>query len=307
MKILITGGAGFIGSNLADRLIKEGHEVVVVDRLCAGNKKNLNSNAGFFKCDVSDPKISNIFSQVRPEIVYHIAGPINLRRKIDDPILNNSLDILGGIKMVLDCCRNEFVKKIIFTSSGGAVYGGAKIVPTPENYPAHPFSLYGLACLILEKFIEEYCKHYDLEFIILRLSNVYGPRQWGSGVIPSFIVALMDNRSPIICGSGRETRDYIFIDDVVEALLLSAKNDKGGTFNVGSGREVSVNQVFEIISKILNKKINPEYISSRDTEISRNALDCDKIKRDLSWEPRVSFFHGCEKTVRHYINRQAKQ
>ena len=297
MKILVTGGAGFIGSNLVDKLIKKGHKVIVVDKLYTGSQKNLNHKAKLFKFDTQNQKVFNVFKKEKPDIVYYLSGPINLRRKIDDPLFEKSLDILGSFKKILECSYISKVKKFVFISSGGAMYSETKIIPTPENYPVSPISIYGLANLLLEKFLEEYSKIYNLNFIILRLSNVYGPRQWKSGIIPSLINSLLENKPPIIDGDGKQTRDFIYIDDVVGAMIVGAKSKKKEIFNVGSGQEVSINELYKKIAKILNKKIKPKYLLSREVGLRRSALDFSKIKKALHWKPKYSLEEGLRKTT----------
>jgi len=301
MKCLITGGNGFIGSHLADELIEKGHQVIVIDSFFSGKKQNLNSKIKLFRLDICNPKIFNVFKKEKPDIVYHLAGPINLRRKINDPLFDKGLSTIGGAKRILDYSHILNVKKFIFISSGGAIYSGARVIPTPEDYPAHPTSFYGLANLILERLLEEYYKMYKLNSIILRLSNIYGPRQWGSGVIPSFIKQILRNESPVINNNGKQTRDFVYIDDVVRALLISAKTKKTGIFNVGSGREVSLNELLKEITEILNMKIKPIY-SFTEEETQRSALDCSKIKKELNWEPRVNLEEGLKMTINYFKN-----
>lgn len=298
MRCLITGGAGFVGSHLADELIKKGHRVIVIDSFFGGKKQNLNPKVKLFKFDICNLKVFDVFKKERPDIVYHLAGPINLRRKINDPLFNKGFSVLDGSKRILDYSYILNIKKFIFVSSGGAIYSGARIVPTPEDYPAHPSSLYGLANLILERLLKEYYKMYKLNLIILRLSNIYGPRQWEKGVIPSFIKQILRNKSPIISGDGKQTRDFIYIDDVVRALLIAAKTKKTGIFNVGSGREISINELFKEITEILNIKIKPSYhFTEEKEETQRSVLNCSKIKKELDWEPRVDLKKGLERTI----------
>ena len=302
-KILVTGGAGFIGSHLVDRLIKKGHQVVVVDKLYTGKKKNLNPKAKFYQFDIQNRKVFNIFKREKPDIVYYLSGPINLRRKIDDPLFEKSLNILGSFKKILDYSHSLEIKKFVFISSGGAIYEEANIIPTSENYPASPTSIYGLANLIMEKFLEEYSKAHHLNFIILRLSNVYGPRQWKSGIIPSFITSLLKNKSSIIYGNGKQTRDFIYIDDAVEAMIVAAKIKEKEIFNVGSGREVSINQLYKKIAKILDKKIELKYFLSQDAGIKRSALDFSKIKKNLGWQPKYDLERGLKETIKWFARQ----
>ena len=301
-KYLIIGGAGFIGSYLVDSLIEQGNQVVVIDSLLTGKEENLNSKAKFLKIDVSSPEILDVFETEKPDIVYYLAGPINLRREMNDPLFNKGLDIFNGFKKALDYSRTFKVKKVVFVSSGGAVYSRANIIPTTEKDLTCPGSLYGLANLVLEKILDEYYKVYELNFIILRLSNVYGPRQWESGAVPSFIKQISKNQSLVISGDGTQTRDFIYIDDVVSALLIAGRTEKTGVFNVGSGQEISLNQLAKEITRILNRKIKRSYGFSKEV-IQRSILDCSKIKEELNWEPKISLEQGLKKTIDWYNSR----
>jgi UDP-glucose 4-epimerase len=298
--ILVTGGAGFIGSHLVDRLIKKGHKVIIVDKLYSGRKKNFDPQAKFFRFDVQNTKIFNIFKKEKPDIVYYLSGPINLRRRIDDPLFEKNLDILKGLKRFLDWSYISKVKKFVFVSSGGAIYSEAKIIPTSENHPVSTSSIYGLANLILEKLLEEYSKIYNLNFTILRLSNVYGSRQWKEGIIPSFIISLLKNEPPIINGNGKQTRDFIYIDDVIEAMLIVGIGKEVGIFNVGSGQEITIDKLYKKIAGILKKKIEPKYSFSQNIGAKRNALNCLKIKKIFNWKPKYSLDEGLKKTIKWF-------
>jgi len=303
MKILVTGGAGFIGSHLVNSLVKKGHKVVVLDNLSTGKKNFLSGETKIYRLSLSSPKIFEVFKKERPRVVYYLAGPINLRRKIDNPLFGASLNFFNNFKRILDCSRLFKTKKFIFISSGGALYSGARVIPTPEDYPVCPGSLYGLANLILEKFLEEYYKNYGLNFIILRFSNIYGPRQWEQGVIPSFIISILKNKSLIINGDGKQTRDFIYIDDAVRALLIAAKTRKIGIFNVGSGRETNLNELFKKITEILNIQIKPNYCPAVEKGVQRSALDFSKIKKELSWQPNYSLDKGLKETINWFRNK----
>ncbi len=274
-KYLITGGTGFIGSYLVDSLIEQGHQVIVVDSLLTSGKENLNSKAKFFKMDVCDPKIFDIFKTEKPNIVYHLAGPIDLRREINDPLFIKSQNVLERIKIICRCCSLASVKKIVFFSSGGAIYSGVK-------------TIYCLANLMIEKYIELY----GLDYVILRLSNVYGPRQWKKGIIPQIII----NKEPKIKGDGTQIRDFIYIDDVIEAAILTI--DKNGIYNVGAGEEHSINEIIDMVRKISNSEIKPIYEGVE--KVKRSVLNIEKIKKELNWKPKVSLEQGLKKTIDWY-------
>lgn len=297
LRILITGGAGFIGSHLYESLTKNKNKVIIIDSFI-NRKRTSFPRAKLYAVDIISPYMKRIFKQERPDLVFHLAGPINLRKKITDPLFSTGLKTIDGFKKILDYSYHYQVKKIIFASSGGAIYENAKIIPTPESYPAHPMSLYGLANLFLEKLLKEYAEAYKLNFSILRLSNVYGPRQWRAGVIPSFIISILENKPLMITGDGTQTRDFIYIDDVVKAFILAANSKKNGVFNVGSSEETSIQKLIQKITEILDVKIKLKYISPKNIEeTKRSALDISKIKEELNWEPRYSLEEGLKKTI----------
>lgn len=298
MKIIITGGAGFIGSHLTNRLIKDGHRVVVIDNLAAGQKKNLDPQATFYCLNVNSPKINNLFKREKPEVVFHLAAQINLRRSIENPIYDAKNNILGSLN-ILEAARKNGVKKIIFPSTAG-IYNQNPKIPTLENYPILAISPYTLAKLTIEKYLEVYRLNFGLNYTILRFSNVYGPRQnphVEAGVISIFIEKLLKSQPPTIYGQGEQTRDYLYVDDAVEAFVLAMKNKKSGLYNAGTAREISVKRLFDKISSTTKIKIKPLYQKSIKGEVMRSALDYKKIKKDLNWHPKISLEKGLEKTI----------
>jgi len=294
--ILITGAAGFLGSHLAEKLAEE-NRVIAVD-IANNLPQDIKESLKFYEVDIADPDIiAEVFRKERPQTVYHLAGPISLRREIDDPLFKKSLNILGNLSTILNCCTKYEAEKIIFFSSGGAIYEEARTIPTPENYPAHPASLYGLANLIIERYIKSYQQKYGLNFTILRFGNVYGPRQWENGIIPSIIIKVLKGESPVIYGKGNQTRDFIFVDDAITAALLAIKDNKNQIYNVGSGKEININEIFNKITKILHKKIEPVYNPSKIDEVERSCLDSTKIKKELEWKPKINIDQGLKKTI----------
>ena len=294
--ILITGAAGFLGSHLAKKLAEE-NRVIAVD-IANNLPQDIKESLKFYEVDIADPDIiAEVFRKERPQTVYHLAGPISLRREIDDPLFKKSLNILGNLSTILNCCTKYEAEKIIFFSSGGAIYEEARTIPTPENYPAHPASLYGLANLIIERYIKSYQQKYGLSFTFLRFGNVYGPRQWENGIIPSIIIKVLKGESPVIYGKGNQTRDFIFVDDAITAALLAIKDNKNQIYNVGSGKEININEIFNKITKILHKKIEPVYNPSKIDEVERSCLDSTKIKKELEWKPKINIDQGLKKTI----------
>jgi len=299
MKILITGGAGFIGSHLVDALIQERHRVIVIDNLSTGLKQNLNPKVKFYKIDICSRQIKSIFKKEKPKVVFHLAAQIDVRKSIENPVLDTKINVLGGLN-ILECARQCGVKKIIFSSSGGAIYGKTKIIPTPETVNPNPLSPYGLNKLIFERYLQLYSHLYGLNYSILRYANVYGPRQNAkaeAGVIAIFINKLLHNKQPVINGDGKQTRDYIYVDDVIRANLMAMKSKNNGVYNIGTGIETSVNQIFKIISQSLNKKIKPKYGPTIKGEVKRSALNWNKIKKDFGWQFRIKLEEGIGKTI----------
>lgn len=298
-KYLIIGGAGFIGSHLLEALLESCHKVAVIDDFSTGVIKKIDKRVKIYKTNIDDFNIvKKIFKKEKPDFVYHLAGAINLRRRMIDPLFSTALNILGRTKVILDACKSNKVKKIIFISSGGAIYENAGEVPTKEDYPAHPTSLYGLANLITEKYIEIYSKEYSVNYVILRFSNVYGPRQWESGIIPSLIINLLNNKRPIIYGDGKQTRDFIYIKDVIDALITAAEKNVKGIYNVGSGQETSLNEIFRLVKNALEiESAKPTYVKLREQETKRSALDIGKIRKKTKWKPKIHFKEGIVKTI----------
>lgn len=299
MKCLVAGGAGFIGSHLADRLIKEGHEVVVIDNLSRGKKENLNPKAKFYKLGIRDPEISQIFSREEPEVVFHYAAQIDVRKAVEEPIEDAKINILGSLNL-LENCREFKIKKVIFASSGGAIYGDADIVPTTENYPEWPLSPYGIAKLTIDKYLNYYYRVFGLLYISLRFANVYGPRQDSkgeAGVVAIFCEKMLQGKQPIVNGSGEQTRDFIYVDDVIEANILAMEENKIGIFNIGTAEETSINTIFTEVRSLTRSRCKKIHCPEKLGEQKRSCLSYLKAKRELSWHPRHSLDRGLKKTV----------
>jgi len=299
MRCLVAGGAGFIGSHLVDRLIKGGHKVVVVDNLSTGKKENLDQKVKFYKIDICNPKISQIFKKERPEVVFHYAAQIDVRKSVENPIEDAQVNILGSLNL-LENCKKYKVKKIIFVSTGGAIYGDADIVPTPEDYLEFPLSPYGIAKLTVEKYLNYYYQVFGLPYISLRLANVYGPRQNSkgeAGVIAIFCDKMLLGKQPVINGSGLQTRDFIYVDDVVEANILAMKSRKTGIFNIGTAKETNINTIFRKIRELTDSKYKKIHGPALPGEQKRSCLDYSRAKRELSWQPKYSLDKGLKKTV----------
>jgi UDP-glucose 4-epimerase len=307
-KILITGGAGFIGSHLVDAFIKNGYKVAVVDNLSTGRKKNLNPKAKFYKMDVQSKKLEDIFKKEKPDFVSHHAAQIDVRLSVDNPIFDARINILGSLNL-LELSRKYKVKKIIFASSGGAMYGETKIIPTPETHPARPCSPYGIAKVTVEHYLYYFKFVYNIPYISLRYANVYGPRQNSkgeAGVVAIFADKILNGLQPVINGDGKQTRDYVYVGDVVHANLLAMERKIEGEFNVGTSIETSVNEIFSKIVKTIGKKVKVVHGSVKPGEQQRSCLSYAKIKRTLDWQPKVRLDEGLKLTIKWFKEKYAK-
>jgi len=302
MKIIVTGGCGFIGSHLVDKLLNIGHDIVILDNLSTGKLENLNRDAKFYKVDIRNAeKIKNIFLKEQPDIVFHLAAQINVRESIKDPIYDNEVNVTGSLNLIQSFLNMESAKggKFIFSSTGGAIYGETEIFPTPETMEPFPLSPYGIAKLSVEKYLHYFYKYCNLKFVSLRYGNVYGPRQnpfTEAGVIAIFSTKMLKGEQPVIFGDGKQTRDYVYIEDVVRANIMAMEEDITGVFNVGTGKETSVNQLFEYIKKFTNFEIEKEYAAEKE-EVKRSCLTIEKIQKILKWKPEISLEEGLQKTV----------
>lgn len=301
MKILVTGGGGFIGSHLVDKLIFKKHQVIVVDNLSTGDIKNLNKKAKFYKIDILNSKISEIFKNEKPEIVFHLAAKIDVRKSVENPILNAKTNILGSLN-ILENCRKFNIRKVIFSSTGGAIYGDVDIIPTPEIENPQPISPYGIEKLTIEKYLKYYFKVFKMPYTILRFANVYGLRQNPkneAGVVSIFIDNFLKNKQSFIFGDGKQTRDFIYVEDVCEALTLAMYSKKNEIYNIGTGIETSINDLYNVIKNIFQKDIKPIYLPPKEGEVKRNCLDISKIKKDLRWNPKYDLIKGIKNILKY--------
>lgn len=304
-KALVTGGAGFVGSHLVDKLIEKGYRVVVLDNLSTGDRKNVNKKAKFYEIDVTDPKIESIFKKEKPDFVFHFAAHIEARESVEEPIQDAKTNILGSLN-VLDRCRRYEVKKIFFASSGGEIYGDAKQIPTPETYPPRPMSPYGAAKLAVEKYLDVYRQLFGLPYVSLRYGNIYGPRQnpkGEAGVIAIFTGKMLNGGQPLIHGTGRQTKDYIFIDDAIKATMLCFKKGFTGCINVATGRETSVMEIFRKIKKLTGSKAKEKHIPLPPCGFKRGCLSISKAKKEFNWKPEIDMEKGLAITVNWFKDK----
>ncbi|ODS37688.1 MAG: UDP-glucose 4-epimerase [Candidatus Altiarchaeales archaeon WOR_SM1_86-2] len=291
---MVTGGAGFIGGNLVERLVRDGYGVRVIDDLSTGKIENLEGVEGI---DFIEGDIRNFDYDILDdvEVVFHQAAQIDVRKSVDDPKYDLDVNV-GGTINLLEGVLKSGVKKIVYASSGGACYGDPKCLPADETHPTDPISPYGASKLSAEKYIRIYSENYGLSYAILRYGNVYGPKQdplGEAGVIAIFLNRILNDRKPVIYGDGHQTRDYVHVADVVESNLLAANKDtRHKIFNVGTGIETSVNRLVEIISDVLGKKVVPEHTKERKGEVRRICLDISLARKELGFEPEMNLREG---------------
>ncbi len=312
MKILVTGGAGFIGSHIVDALISRGHRVVVIDNLSAGKKENVNPKAKFYKIDIRDKKIAGIFKKEKPQAVFHYAAQIDARASARDPMFDAEINVLGSLNILQNAAISG-VKKIIFASSGGNLSSEETVLPTPEDKISLPASPYGAAKFSIEMYLHFFWRTYGMKYVALRLANVYGPRQsphGEAGVVAVFTNKMLRGEQPKIFGSGRQTRDYVYVGDVVRANLLALKSNKIGSYNVGTEKETNVLSLFRKIKKLTGAKVREVHglpagqanktAALMPGEQQRSVLSFKKIQRELGWKPTVALDLGLDKTVRWF-------
>lgn len=305
MKVLVTGGAGFIGSHIADALIEKGHEVTIVDNLLMGRMENVPKAARFFLMDIRAAEIEKVFDLGRFDAVFHLAAQMDVRRSVEDPIFDAGVNVLGSLNLIRSAVRTG-VKKVVFASTGGAVYGEQEVFPCDETHPTRPVSPYGITKLCVEKYLYYYALEFGLKYTVLRFANVYGPRQnphGEAGVVAIFTSRLLSGAQPVINGDGRQTRDYVYVGDVVQANLKALGHPENEAFNVGTGVETDVNRVFDLLNRHTGGKASEQHGPAKPGEQMRSVISHGKIKDVLGWEPRVGLEEGLKRTVDYFRNR----
>ncbi len=304
MRILVTGGAGFIGCHGTDALRKAGHKVAVVDNLSTGKKEQVAKKAKLYIMDVRTNDITSVFEKEKPQAVFHLAAQISVPGSVKNPLHDADHNIIGSLN-VLEQARRHNVKKFIFASSGGALYGEAKTLPTSEDYLSQNpscscLSPYGVSKLTVENYLKHYHALYNLSFASLRFGNMYGPRQDSqgeAGVVAIFIANLLHGLPATIYGDGNQTRDFVYVGDVTRACCLTLQEKSQGFYNIGTGKETSVNELYEKIAKLTRVSSSPLYVKERSGDVRRSALDIGKIKRQLGWQPKISLDQGLKETI----------
>ncbi|MFH1087701.1 MAG: NAD-dependent epimerase/dehydratase family protein [Chloroflexota bacterium] len=315
--VLVTGGAGFIGSHIVDALIKQGFRVVVVDNLSAGKRENVNPEAVFRHLNIGSAELADVFTKDKIDWVSHHAAQIDVRRSVDDPPQDARVNILGLLNLLGNCLRHR-VRGVVFASSGGVVYGEPDAIPVAETFPKRPLSPYGVAKLSAEYYLYYYHRVKELSYIALRYSNVYGPRQdptGEAGVASIFGGRMLAGQTPTIFGDGRQQRDYVFVADVVKANLLALKMLAGlpppaslddNAYNIGTGTGISVNELFDRLKETTGFDKVARYAAARTGELNKMVLDISKAGSGLSWQPTVSLPDGLGELVGYLRGRIGK-
>ncbi|AFH49707.1 UDP-glucose 4-epimerase [Ignavibacterium album JCM 16511] len=305
MKILVTGGAGFIASHITDAFVNEGHNVVVLDDLSSGFEKNINPKAKFVKGNICDKElVEKLFNEEQFNVINHHAAQMDVRRSVKDPAFDANTNIIGTINLLQNAIKFK-VNKFMFASTGGAVYGEQSYFPADENHPTQPRSPYGISKLAVEKYLYFYNAEYGLNYTILRYANIYGPRQnpFGeAGVVAIFSTKLLKGEQPIINGNGEQTRDYVFVGDVVKANLLTLKDPANDIYNVGTGIETNVNQLFHKLNNIINANKEEKHGPAAPGEQMRSVITSEKLFKKFGWKPSTTLDVGLKLTVDFFRN-----
>jgi len=303
VKVLVTGGAGFIASHVVDTFIANGYQVVIVDDLSTGRTSNLNPAATFYKLDIRSPQLAEIFEKERPDIVDHHAAQMDVRRSVVDPLFDADVNIRGSIN-VIECARNFGVKRLVYISTGGAVYGEPEYLPCDENHPIKPICPYGASKHTVEHYLFMYEVMYGLKYTVIRYPNVYGPRQdphGEAGVIAIFTGLMLADKQTNINGDGEQERDFVYVGDCARANLLAVTNTNGsGIYNLGSGRGTTVNEIFANLKSITGYSLSANHLPPKLGETRRIFLDASKAFRELGWAPTVKIEEGLRSTVEYF-------
>ena len=303
MKIMVTGGAGFIGSNIVDAYVQAGHQVVVVDNLATGRFSNLNPEVTFYQIDIRSANLAQVFEKEQPEVVNHHAAQMDVRRSVADPLYDADINVKGAVN-VLENARKFGVKQVIYSSSGGTVYGEPEYYPCDEKHPIHPICQYGGTKYMMEMYLYMYRYMYGINYTIFRYPNVYGPRQdpkGEAGVVAIFTGQMVAGDQVVIYGDGGQERDFVFVKDVAAANVLALGQPSGGyIYNLGAGEPTSVNQIFDVLKQVTGYNREPVYGPARLGETRRIYLDASKARIELGWKPATSLYEGMRQTVEYY-------
>ncbi|MFQ5570487.1 MAG: NAD-dependent epimerase/dehydratase family protein [Rhodothermales bacterium] len=308
MKILVTGGAGFIGSHVADALIMKGHAVHILDDLSGGNLANVSTEATFHQMDIRDRNVVTLFEEERFDVLVHHAAQMDVRRSVADPMFDADVNVRGFINL-MEAGRISGLKKVIFASTGGAIYGEPDYVPQDENHPLRPLSPYGITKLTTEKYLYYYEQQYGIRYVALRYANIFGPRQnphGEAGVVAIFAQRLLTGVQPLIFGDGLQTRDYVYVGDVVRANLAALAYDGGSdVINIGTAQETDVNTLYRTVRDTIDPTVEEVHAEAKPGEQRRSVLSYDKARSLLGWAPEVSLEQGLKQTVAWFAEQTA--
>jgi UDP-glucose 4-epimerase len=302
MKILVTGGAGFIGSHVVDALLAAGHEVAIVDDLTTGRQQNLNPQARFYQVDIRDPELDRVFEQERPEVIDHHAAQMDVRRSVADPLFDADVNVRGSLNL-LEMARTHGVRKVIYISTGGAVYGEPKYLPCDEDHPIDPICQYGVSKHVVEHYLHVYRHLYGLDYSVLRYPNVYGPRQnpdGEAGVVAIFAGKMLAGKKITINGTGEQERDFVYVTDCAKANVLALNRGSAGIYNLGTGQGTSVNLLFSTLADIIGYSSGPEFGPPKAGETFKIYLDGSRANASLGWSASVDLRQGLRQTVGHF-------
>jgi UDP-glucose 4-epimerase len=300
-RVLVTGGAGFIGSHVVDAFVMAGHTVAIVDDFSTGTRDHLNPAAVCYERDIRDPAIADVFEAFKPEVVSHHAAQIDVRRSIEDPAFDADVNIIGGLNL-LECSVKAGIKKFLFASTGGAIYGKQEDLPVDEDRAPNPECHYAASKLAFEHYIHLYARLYQLPYVILRYPNVYGPRQrpdGEAGVCAILTGRMLDGNPPTLYGNGSPLRDYVYVGDIARANVLSLDRGENVVVNLGSGKGTSVRQLFETLAELTGFAGEPVLAPLRRGEIDAVYLTGDRAASEIGWQPEVDLAAGLRATVEH--------
>ena len=302
MRIVVTGGAGFIGSNIVDAYLERGHEVHILDDLSTGRESNVNKQAALHQVDIADAEAARLIERIKPDALSHHAAQMDVRHSVSDPAFDARVNILGFINL-LQACKNSGVKKVIFASSGGAVYGEQDVFPAAEDHPTRPASPYGVSKRSGELYLSYYQQAFGLPYIALRYANVYGPRQSAkgeAGVVAIFLSLLLAGKTPLINGDGGQTRDYVYVGDVVAANVAALESSYIGPINIGTGVETDVVNIFQHLRRAVGSQADAQHGPAKTGEQRRSCLDTRRAAEVLGWRPQMTLADGLQRTAAYY-------
>jgi UDP-glucose 4-epimerase len=305
VKVLVTGGAGFIGSHVCDQFVRGGHEVIALDNLSSGKKENLDPKVRLAQLDIRSPEAAELIRREKPQVICHLAAQMDVRRSVEDPRFDAEANILGFLNL-LEAARQSEVKKVIFSSTGGAIYGEQDVFPAPESHPTRPVSPYGVSKASGELYLGYYKAQYGLNYIALRYANVYGPRQnphGEAGVVAIFSQRLASGQPCTIFGKGTQTRDFVFGPDVARANYLAFESDYVGAVNIGTGIETDINELYRLLADAAGSSEKAIHAPGKPGEQSRSCIDHSLAKKVLGWEPKVGVKEGLQKTMEYFRAR----